>query len=79
MPAEHVQQLKDFAESLAGRARYRFAGEKPIAAWAMVRAVHGCNAGLTGLELLRNRLDDTRRHFLPLAHEHGRMKDPSPS
>ncbi len=72
-------QICDLAETLAERARYGFAGEKPIALWAMLHVMHRGLCGCSGLELLRTRPHEIRAAFVQLARRFGRICNPEAS
>lgn len=79
METQYADKIEQFAERLAGRAKYGFAGEKPIAVWALTCAARQMDRRLTGLDLLREHTDQVRTHFLRLADMYGRMKDATAS
>ena len=71
--------IQNLAEALAHRARLGFAGEKPIAVWAMALVAGEGGLRCTGRQLLREHRAAVRGRFLELAERHGEMGNPASS
>ena len=71
--------IQDFAEALARCARLGFAGEKPVAVWAMTLVAGHGRLGCSGSQLLREHRRAVRDRFLGLARQYGGMQDPANS